>query len=64
MQLTIQTPTGAAVFKNTHTKKGYKALWAYIKHTQKERKPFIVLPTGTTTHDLQDITSVDNVQYD
>ena len=64
MQLTIQTPTGSAVFKNTHTKKGYKALWQYIKYTQNERKPFVVLPTGTHAHDLRDVTSIDHVQYD
>ncbi len=52
------TPTGQAVFYNTHTIKGYKALWKYIKYTQKENKPFVVLPGNTIAHDLIDV--VDN----
>jgi hypothetical protein len=60
MTIQILTPTGAAMIRNTHTKAGYKALWQYIKHTQKERTPFIVLPAGTLAHDLHTITSIDN----
>ena len=63
MTLTIITPTGQAVFNNTHTQKGYKALWHYIKHTQAEEKPFVVLPKGTHAHDLVEVTSLDNVIY-
>jgi len=63
MTLTIITPTGQAVFKNTHTKKGYKAVWQYIKYTQAEKKPFVVLPTGTHAHDLAAVTSVDSINY-
>ena len=61
MQLTIQTPTGMATFKNTHTKVGYKALWHYIKYTQKEGKPFVVLPKGTCATDLHAITSSESI---
>ena len=61
MTLTIHTSTGSAVFYNTHTQKGYKALWQYIKYTQKEKKPFVVLPPGTIAHDLHDVTSSDNM---
>lgn len=61
MTLTILTPTGSVVFKNTHTKQGYKALWLYIKYTQQKRKPFLVLPTGTIAHDLAELTSVDSI---
>lgn len=64
MTLTIQTPTGTAVFYNTHTQKGYKALWQYIKHVQKDKTPFLVLPKGTAATDLHHVTSVDNMQYE
>lgn len=61
MHLTIQTPTGMATFKNTHTKAGYKALWQYIKYTQSERKPFVVLPAGTCVTDLHELTDSNNL---
>lgn len=63
-KLTIMTRTGRAVFTDTHTKAGYKALWRYIKYMQAERAPFIVLPTGTIAHDLHDITSIDRQPYE
>lgn len=59
MTLTIQTPTGHTVIKNTHTKAGYKALWQLIKAVQREGKPFIVLPKGTCAHDLRDVLEAD-----
>lgn len=61
MTLTIITPTGSAVFNNTHTKQGYKAVWQYIKYTQAERKPFVVLPKGTSATDLHELTSADAI---
>ena len=57
MTLQIITPTGGATFKNTHTKKGYKALWQYIKYTQQENKAFMVVPDGGNAIDLQEVLS-------
>ena len=61
MRLTIQTPTSTAVFYNTQSILGYKALYKYIKRVQKEKTPFLVLPKGTTATDLHHVTSVDNM---
>lgn len=57
--ITVKTPTGQAVFNNVRSKKGYKALWQYIKYTQQAKQPFMVLPSGTESFDLQDIITND-----
>lgn len=61
MTLTILTPTGTAVIKNSQSKAGYKALIAYLRRMQVDRVPFVVLPQGTAPTDLHHVTSAANI---
>jgi hypothetical protein len=63
MTLTILTPTGSAMIKDSQSKAGYKALMELLHRMQIERVPFLVLPKGTSAHDLREITSIDNLEY-
>ena len=63
MTITIQTPTGAACIKNSQSKAGQKAMLEFMKVTQAQGVPFIVLPPNTVAHDMAHITSVDNLEY-
>lgn len=60
MNVTIQTPTGAATIDNAQSAKGQKAMLEYIKLATRQRQPFVVLPPNTEAIDLRDVTSVDN----
>ena len=63
MTITILTATGQASIKNAQSEAGHKALLKFLHTVQGEKVPFIVLPPNTTAHDLNEITSVDNLQY-
>lgn len=63
MTITILTPTGSAMIKNTSAKDGGKALVKYLRRLQVEKIPFLVLPQGTSASDLHHVTSSESLEY-
>lgn len=63
MTITILTPNGHTKINNAQSKEGQKAMLKFMRIVQGQKTPFIVLPPKTTAHDLVELTSVDNLNY-
>lgn len=63
MRVQLITPTGGATIYNAQSKEGQKAMLLFMQQVQRERVPFVVCPPGTIPQDLQEVTSIDALDY-